>query len=441
MATEPDPRAVATPDGAGAEITPGYARYALGVLLVAYVCNFVDRSVLSILLQSIKTDLQVSDTMLGFLSGFAFAFFYTLCGIPIARWADRGSRSFIIALAILVWSVMTALCGFARNFVELALARIGVGVGEAGGSPPAHSLISDYFPPEQRGTALSIYSLGIPIGGSIGVFAGGWLNEWFDWRTAFIVVGLPGVLVALLVRLTLRDPPRGHSEGGGAAAGSTEPVADVFRFVLRLRSFVHMALGAAFHSLYAYGAGAFIPAFFVRVHGFGTGELGTWLAGLGLVFGGLGTFLGGYLSDWVSKRDARWYMWVPAISTLVYIPFAITFYLWPDGRTALYFMIPTYVLGSMYLGPTFAMSQTLVKPSMRALSSAILLFILNLIGMGTGPQIVGLLSDWLVPVYGVESVRYALLFVVVGFALLSTCHYFIAARSLREDLQAKDRLA
>jgi len=423
-----------------APLSPGASRYALGLLVVVYVFNFIDRSILSILLEDIKQTFDVSDTYLGFLSGIAFALFYTIMGIPIARWADRGKRTTIIALAIFVWSAMTAVTGLARSFWHLAVARVGVGIGEAGCSPPAHSLISDYFPPERRATALSIYSLGIPIGGAIGFWAGGWLNEFFDWRVAFIVVGLPGCLLAILVKLTLPEPPRGVRDGA-AKMNPDIGTREVLNFMLSLRSFRHMAFGAALHAFYGYGASAFIAAFFTRSHGIPSGELGTWLAILGFTGGVAGTYLGGFLSDRLARRNPRWHMWVPALATAIYIPFAFLLYLWPDGRTALVLSLPGSFLGGMYLGPTFAMTQSLVPPQMRATASAILLFIINLIGLGLGPQAVGILSDLLHGEFGVESLRYAMLFTVVFFAGWSVVHYALAARTLPADLVAKDSLA
>jgi MFS family permease len=414
-------------------LTPAAARYALGLLLVVYVVNFLDRTILAILLEPIKREFQVSDTYLGFLSGIAFAAFYTLMGIPIARWADRGSRRNIIALALLVWSAMTALTGFARSFAQLALCRIGVGVGEAGCSPPAHSLISDYFPPERRGTAFSIYALGIPIGGGLGYLAGGWLNEFFDWRTAFVLAGVPGIVLAAVVRFTLREPVRGAHDGA-AGAGEQESVREVFAYISQLRSFRHMAIGASLHAFYGYGASAFIGAFFMRTHRIESGELGTWLAMLGFTGGVAGTYLGGFLADRLGTRDARWYMWVPALATIAYIPFAFLLYLWPDGRVALALWLPGALLGGMYLGPTFAMAQSLVRPKMRAMASAILLFVINIVGLGLGPQGVGILSDALAGRFGVNSLRYALLVVVVSFAAWSVIHYSLAARTLRDDL-------
>ncbi|MCP5041683.1 MAG: MFS transporter [bacterium] len=420
-------------------LSQGYARYALGLLLVVYVFNFIDRSILSILLQSIKEEFQVSDAALGFLSGIAFAALYTIVGIPLARLSDRGSRSSIIALAVFVWSAMTAITGLAQSFLHLVLARIGVGIGEAGCSPPAHSLISDYFPPSQRATALAVYSMGIPIGSGLGFVLGGWLNDAFDWRTAFIVAGLPGIVLALIVKLTLKEPRRGAFDDLRARGQIQPPVGQVLSFMRGLRSFRHMAVAAALHAFYGYGASAFIAAFFERSHDMGSGEIGRWLALISFTAGVTGTFLGGYLSDRLGVRDRRWYMWIPAGATLVYIPFAFGLYLWPEPHLALAFYLPGSVLGGMYLGPTFAMTQTLVTPTMRATASAILLFVINMIGLGLGPLGVGIFSDLLVPSLGNESLRYALLATVVVFAAWSVLHYMLAARTLRDDLGASAR--
>lgn len=419
-----------------------YRSYALGLLAVVYVFNIIDRQILAILLESIKRDLQLSDTALGFLTGIAFALFYTFAGIPIARWADRGVRRSIIALGLAVWSGMTALTGFAQTFTHLALARVGVGIGEAACTPPAHSLISDYFPPERRATALSIYALGAPIGIMIGYVSGGWINEFFDWRTAFFVVGLPGLALAVVVRFTLQEPPRGHSERiQSSNVAEQESTGQVLRFMWGLHAFRHMSIAAALHAFYGYGVLAFVPVFMIRVHGMtNTAELGTWLGLIWGILGGIGTYLGGSLSDRLAARkDARWYMWLPVGATLVSLPFAFLFYLWPEGRIALLPSIPGAVLGPMYLGPTFAMTQGLVKLRMRAVASAILLFIINLIGLGLGPQVVGIVSDLLTPIYGTEAIRYALLSVVAVGSIWSSAHYFLAARTLREDLKAKDR--
>jgi predicted MFS family arabinose efflux permease len=421
------------------DISRRYASYALGLLLVVYIFNFIDRQILSILLEDIKREIELTDTQLGFLGGIAFALFYTSAGIPIARWADRGSRRSIIALSVLVWSVMTALTGTARNFWMILAARIGVGVGEAGCSPPSHSLISDFFPPERRGTALSIYALGIPIGGSLGTLIGAWVGDVFGWRLAFVAVGVPGVLLALLVRLTLREPVRGRSEAVAPVHQDGESAGQVLRFLAGLPSFWHMSFAGALHAFVGYGAAYFVPSFFARVHGMGLAERGTWLGTIALV-AIVGTFLGGWLSDRLAPRDVRWFLWVPAIATLFGVPIGLGYYLSEDPYVALLvFGIPAGIAGPMYLGPSFAMTQTLVKPHMRAMASAILLFIINLIGMGLGPWFVGFLSDALAPRYGVESLRWALVSIVSIGNVWATVHYLIAGRSFREDLHAKHR--
>jgi predicted MFS family arabinose efflux permease len=402
------------------------------------VVNFVDRQVFSILIEPIKADIDLSDTQLGFLGGVAFAFFYTFAGIPIARWADRGNRVTIVTLALVIWSGMTALTGLARGFASLMIARIGVGIGEAGCSPPIHSLISDYFPPERRATALSIYALGIPIGAAIGTLAGGWIGEYYGWRTAFLVVGLPGLAIAVLVKLTLREVPRGHSEGVEVSAEQTESVGSVIRFMWGLKSFRHLSLAGSLHAFVGYGVGLFLPSFFMRIHGFGLAETATYLFLIGLT-GMIGTFLGGFLGDRLGVRDKRWYAWVPGIATIAAVPFAVAFYLWEDPIVMLFLAIPGAILGPMYLGPTFGMTQTLVKPHMRAMASAILLFILNLIGLGLGPLFAGFLSDQLRPEFGIESIRYSLLIVAVAGNVWAALHYYLASLTLREDLHAKDR--
>jgi predicted MFS family arabinose efflux permease len=427
-----------TRDEPPAKLTDGYRRYVLAVLVLVYVVNFIDRQVFSILIEPIKADIHLSDTQLGFLGGVAFAFFYTFAGIPIARWADRGNRVTIVTLALVIWSGMTALTGFARGFATLMVARIGVGIGEAGCSPPIHSLISDYFPPERRATALSIYSLGIPIGAAIGTLAGGWIGEYYGWRTAFLVVGVPGLLIAVLVKLTVREVPRGHSEGVSVPTEQTESVGGVIRFMWGLKSFRHLSFAGSLHAFVGYGVGLFLPSFFMRIHGFGLAETATYLFLIGLT-GMIGTFLGGYLGDRLGVADKRWYAWVPGIATLAAVPFAVAFYLWEDPMVALFLAIPGAILGPMYLGPTFGMTQTLVKPQMRALASAILLFVLNLIGLGLGPLFAGFLSDQLRPEFGIESIRYSLLFVSIGGGLWAAWHYYMASRTLREDLTAKDR--
>jgi MFS family permease len=399
------------------------------------VVNFLDRQVVAILLQAIKLDLGLSDTQLGAFSGIAFAALYSTLGIPLARWADRGVRRSIIALALLVWSGMTAVQGFAPSFLWLMAARVGVGIGEAGCTPPAHSLIADLFAPERRATALAIYALGIPLGSAIGLAGGGWLRENFDWRMALMIVGLPGLGLALLVRLTLREPTRGWWEGGRTAKAPPS-LSEVARVLRARRSFVHMAFAGSLHALYGYGAGTFLPIFFERVHRLPPLEIGYSLGLIAATAGVIGTFLGGWLTDRVSGRDMRWYAWLPALGTGIYLPCAFALYLWPDPRGALALAVLPALVAGLHLGPTFAITQALVPPQMRAQAAAVLLLILNLVGMGLGPQLVGILSDLLAPRFGAESIRWALLGTIVAGALWSIVHYALTAKTLREDLRA-----
>ncbi len=416
------------------EFSPAYRAYALGLLVVVYVFNFIDRSILGILVEPIKADLGVSDTMMGFLGGIAFATFYTFLGIPIARMADKGSRRNVLAVCLAIWSAATAICGLAQNFVHLLMARIGVAVGEAGGSPPSHSMISDMFPADQRATALGIYALGIPIGTMLGNLGGGWINEVFDWRSAFFVVGLPGVMLAVIVRFTLREPPRGAAEGIEMQAGEAPPVSEVFKYLWSLRSFRMLAVAGSLHAFVGYGVGYWIPAMFNRSHGLTTGEMGTALFYLG--FASIaGTFLGGYLGDKMGTRDIRWYLWLPGLATLVSVPFSTFVYLYHAPYTALWVLSVSYFLGAYYLGPTFSLTQGMVGLRMRALASSILLFILNIIGLGLGPQFTGIASDVLNAStdLGQDSLRWALVISLV-FNVVSAVMYLMASRTLKDDM-------
>lgn len=420
------------------KITDGYRTYVLALMVLIYVVNFIDRQIFSILVEPIREEIELSDTQLGLLGGIAFALFYTIAGIPIARWADRGVRRNIIALALLIWSGMTMFTGTAKSFGMLIAARIGVGIGEAGCSPPIHSMISDYFPPEKRATALSVYSLGIPIGGAIGTLAGGWIGAEYGWRMAFFLVGIPGVLLAVLVHFTLREPPRGFSEPETVKVDEpTVPLKTVVTFLWKLKSFRHLSFAAALHGFVGYGVGLFLPSFFIRIHGYSLKETATYLFLIGLT-GMIGTFFGGYLGDKFGVKDKRWYAGIPGIATLVSIPFGIAFYTCDDPTLALFLAVPGAILGPMYLGPTFAMTQTMVTPAMRAMASAILLFVLNLIGLGLGPVAAGYLSDVLRPEYGEESIRYSLLILSVIGGSWATLHYYLAAKTLRGDLEAKN---
>ena len=430
----PQPEREASTGSAAPRVSSGYSNYVLGVLFVVYVFNFIDRQVLSILLDDIKQDIGVSDTYMGFLSGFAFVIFYTFAGIPIAHLADRTSRRTIIAVGLTVWTSMTAASGLARNALELVLARIGVGVGEAAGSPPAHSLLSDYFPPERRATALSIYATGVYVGVMIAYLGGGYISEHFGWRSVYITIGLAGIPLALLVRLSVRELPRGYSESTPVEV-ETVPFLDALRFLVKCRSLVWIVLASSIQSLSGYAFLVWGPAFLGRVHEMGRVDIGIWLGLIVGIAGSGGAYLGGRLTDRFGARDKRWYMRLPAIQSVCGVPFVIAFVLLESQLAALMCFIPFYLLGAMYVGPMISTTQSLVRPSMRATTSAILLFVLNMIGLGLGPLIVGYLNDRWSDHFGIEAIRYSLLLVGILGGLAGPL-FWQASRSLREDLRA-----
>ncbi|WP_372863860.1 spinster family MFS transporter [Spongiibacter sp.] len=411
------------------------AYYALFVLTIVYSFNFIDRQLLAILQESIKAELLLSDSQLGLLTGFAFALFYVTAGIPIARWADAGNRRNIVALAVFVWSFMTALSGFVQNYLQLLLARIGVGVGEAGGSPPSHSMISDLFPAERRASALGFYSTGVSIGILFGFLMGGWLNEFFGWRVAFLVVGVPGILLALIVRFTLVEPRRGLSEARGDNPEPV-PVGDVVKLLWSRRSFRHMAWAGALSAFAGYSVANWSASFMIRSYGMSTGELGTWLALIIGVGGAVGVFGGGLLADKLARKDVRWYVWLPALAGVVSLPFAAGVYLVDNAYGSLLLMIVPAIQSNVFLGNTLAISHSLVGLRMRAMASAILFFIFNLVGLGAGPWSVGFLSDQLAPSLGDESLRYAMLALVPLMVSLSALHFYLSSRHLKADLAA-----
>jgi len=408
-------------------------RYALLMLTITYTLNFVDRQILGILVEPIKLDLGVSDTQMGLLTGLAFAIFYTVMGIPIARLADRTNRRTLIAIALATWSLFTALQGLAQSYWQLLLYRMGVGVGEAGCSPPSHSIIADYYPPERRATALGVYSLGIPIGMLIGFFVGGWMNEFFGWRVALIVIGLPGVLLAVIVQLTVREPARGMADGHRTQGDSQPSILETIRHLQRRRSFLHICIGAGLTAFVGYGVVSWVAAFMVRSHGMGSGELGTWL---GLIFGipgGIGIWLGGWIADRYGARDPRWYLWTVTVILLLSLPLAYLVYTAQSAATALLALAPAVMLSNCYQATTFAQTQTLAGVRMRATSAAILLFILNMIGLALGPTTVGILSDLLAPQYGADSLRWALL-LCASVNVWAAFHYWMAGRYFLQDL-------
>lgn len=417
------------------EVTPfstKYSNFILFMLTGVYVFNFIDRQILVILQESIKKDLGLSDTQLGLMSGFTFALFYVSFGIPIARLADKGNRKKIITVSLLIWSGMTAISGRAQNFIQLLLARIGVGIGEAGGSPPAHSMISDLFAPGKRATALAIYSTGISIGILLGFLIGGWIDHYFGWRTAFFVVGIPGIIFAFIFSITVKEPLRGLAENKTGLAVNNS-IKEVILTLWRSKSFRYLALGTGMAAYSAYAKSSWIPPFLARVHGMKSAEIGIWLSLLIGIGGGLGYFLGGFLSDKIGKVDKRWYLWLPAAALLIAIPFSLFIYFVPNTKVALFLIaIPSFLL-SIYLAPCIALTHSLVGLRMRAMASAILFFILNIVGLGCGPLITGMVSDYLKPTMGTDSLRWALSSALIA-NILAAFFFFMAARTIREDL-------
>lgn len=415
--------------------TKSYTQYVLGMLVVVYVFNFVDRQILAILAPAIKADLDLSDTQIGALSGVAFGIFYATLGIPIARLADKYSRVNIISICLAIWSLMTALSGLAGNFVQLLIARIGVGIGEAGGSPPSHSLLADYFAPDKRATALGIYALGIPIGILIGNMAGGWINEFFGWRNAFFLVGIPGIILAITLKLTVKEPPRGYSEPKPSEITQV-PFLEVVKTMWGYKSFRYISLGCGTQAFVGYGSIAWMPSFLMRTHDMSSGEVGTALGLIIGIFGGAGTLLSGLIGDRLGARNVRNYMLLPAWAFLIAVPAGAAVFLVHDLWLVLaLYTLPVFLV-NLYTGPTFGMTQSLAPLAMRASASALLLFIINIIGLVFGPTTVGIVSDLLQSswqISDVESLRYALLGCNFVY-LLSFMFYFLASRTLESDL-------
>ena len=403
------------------------------MLTIVYVFNFIDRQLLVILQESIKKELNLSDTQLGMLSGFTFAIFYVTLGIPIARFADKNNRRNTVAVSLALWSLMTAVSGLVKNFVQLLLARIGVGVGEAGGSPPAHAMISDYFPPEKRSTALSIYSTGIYFGILIGFVMGGYLNQHLGWRSAFFAVGVPGILFSLLFYTTVKEPRRGATDVNTSSAKQEHSFFEVVKKLFSTRTFVFLALGSSLHVFCIYGLINWTGSFLTRLHNMNSAEAGIVL---GLVFGiggAIGSFAGGFLTDHFGKRDKTLYLKIPGYAIILSALCAVGGLFFQNNFLSIVFLGLCASLQSTYLGPSIAVAHNLVPASMRSLTSAIFFLMINLVGLGFGPLVVGMISDSLKPSLGNESLRWAMSIVIVVGIIAATL-FFIAAKKLIGDI-------
>ena len=418
-------------------LKPGYRYVVLTLLIIVYTFNFLDRQILGILKDSIQVELGLTDTQVGVMGGIAFAALYSILGIPIAWLADRASRSWIMTTALTVWSGFTVACGYAGSFWALFLMRMGVGVGEAGGVAPAYSLIADYFPPRQRARALAAFSFGIPVGMALGILLGGLIAAHVNWRTAFIVVGIAGLVIAPIFKLMVKDPVRGgldRAEGAPPpeARPKAPPFGQVVKTVLPKPSFWLLAFGAASSSVCGYGVAFWLPTFFQRSLGLTLTETSIYYSAITLVGGVIGIFAGGFLADRFGGRSKAAYPLVPAIAFLIALPF---FYLALNAPSLTLafplFLVPT-ALNLAWLGPIITAVQHLAPASMRSTASALFLLINNLVGIALGTYYFGFASDLLRPQFGDESIRWAI-YSGGGFYLLAAALLFAASRTMKRD--------
>lgn len=410
-------------------------------LMLVLVFNNVDRQLIGLVLQDIKLDLGLSDTQLGLLTGIAFALFYSVMGIPIARWADKGNRKTIISVTTALWSVMLIMCGYAANFTQLLLARIGVAVGEAGCLPPANSLIAEYFSRAERPQAMAFYLQGMTLSTIIGYFAGGWLTEFYGWRTAFVILALPGLVLALLAHLTLREPRLSSNrlaEGGrpqkSEPAEALLPLIAVFKILWGKKTFRHLITAYAIQKFFSLGVATWLAAFFIRSHGMQTGEIGTWFAVIWGGFGSLGLFLGGYLASRYAVHRESFQLKVIAGIFVVMTSLNIVAYLADDKYVALGLIALSSFISLMVYGPLWGIIQSVVQDRIRATAVATIYLVANLIGMGLGPFIMGILSDVLMPKFGQESLRYALIAFAPGYYWLAV-HLYFASKTVADDIE------
>jgi MFS family permease len=399
----------------------------LALLLLAYIFNFLDRTILNILAGSIIKDLKLTDTEFGAITGLAFAILYSVLGVPLAMLADRTRRSWVVAGSLAVWSGFTALCGTAVNFMQLFVFRLGVGVGEAGGVAPSYALISDYFPPHRRARALAIFSLGIPLGLAGGTLIGAYLAHWIDWRAAFITMGIAGVLLAPVMLLLVRDVPR-----DAGSSSSSPALLSTFPLIARKPTFWLMSLAASCSSLAGYGLAAWTPSVLERSFGFSLIERGHFLASIFLIGGTTGVFAGGWLADRLGQGDRSWYARLPAIAWLITAPTFAIGLLVTDPWIAWPLLLIPNALNILWLGPVTTAVQHLVPRPLRSTASASFLLINNFIGLGIGPMLIGALSDLFKERFGTEALRYAAVS-VVGFYLLAALLMLLAVRRLRSD--------
>jgi len=428
----------ATPEIPGRERSR-YRFLVLFMLLVVYCLSYVDRQIIGILALPIKTDLTLSDSQLGLMGGFAFAIFYTATGIPIARLADRFNRTWIITASLTLWSGFTAVCGLATGFWGLFLARLGVGIGEAGGVAPSFSIVADYFPPKQRARALAVLTLALPIGSAIGLFIGGFLAASYGWRTAFLTMGIIGILVAPVFLLIVREPVRGRLDPAPLVGAKVRPsFVDVLTHVRRKPSFWWLSIGSAMASMLSYGLAFWLPAFIHRTHGLGLVTTSQYLSAITLIGGVAGIIGGGWISDHLGSRNRAAYALVPAVAFLIGFPFLLAGVSLANLTVVFLVLLVPQAMSVVWTGPSVAAVQQLAPASMRATASSIYLFITNLIGLGVGTYCFGAVSDAFTTRFGDSALHYAIMACALVLYPLAILFYWMASRSLARDWEGAE---
>lgn len=433
-----------------------YPVWMMAALMLVSLSSFVDRVIVATLGPAIKDDLGLSDTQFGLLTGLAFALFYTAAGIPMARLADRYNRVRLLAVATTFWSIMTMLSGYAANFAQLLLLRIGVGIGESAATPSIHSMVSDRFPRHKRATALAVVTVGVSVGTLLGGFGGGWLGEHLGWRQAFLIVGAPGIVLAVVLFFTLKEQPRGRFDDPAQQIGEMPSLAAVLRTLRTKPAFFNMAFACGLVSFVNFGILLFLPIYFGRAYDMSMTQAGLLFGITTGLSNGLGTLLGGLGADWAGKRDERWYAWLPALTLMIAAPLYMIGLSLPTWQMALPVVVVAATLAFTFYGPTFGAVHNMVEPRMRATASAIIIFFQNLVGLGLGPLFVGFLSDKIAArlfegdyatqcvrtaaikvtqcaAAGSTGIRYAMTACAL-VALWAAFHYWKAARTLRKDL-------
>jgi predicted MFS family arabinose efflux permease len=408
------------------------ARYALAILTIIYTLNFLDRTVINILIDPIKRDYHLSDTTMGFITGAGFVIMYSILAAPVARWADRGNRRSILTWGLVLWSGMTALAGVARNAVQLTLFRFGVGIGEAAGTAPSASMISDLFPGHQRAMAMSVYQLGPVFGGFLGAFIGGWINQYYGWHMAFLAAGLPGLLVALIFRYTVKEPARGTTEQTKVNTRQ-QPLRETFGFLLGQKSYMFLLAGFCLTTFTQFGFGTWTAPFLGRIRHLNSAQIGTYLGTVRGVAGLVGTLLGGYLTDWFGHRDPRWRLYVPAICSIIAAPAVLLFLFSQNPIFSLAGFALISAASPVHVGPIVSVSHSVVKVGMRAFSTSVLYLVSELIGLGLGNIFIGAFNDHFAGKLGVNVIRYSMA-TAAATTLIGGLLFIVAAQFLKQDV-------